>query len=1048
MDFNKIDVGFNEIDKILHVADIHIRNYQRHAEYRAVFKQLYDEIDRLPKNAIVYVGGDIVHSKTDISPELIELTSEFFTNLADRRHTIVITGNHDANLNNSTRLDSLTPIISALNHPNLHYLKDSGVYHIANVHFTVFGIFDDPATFIKSDSFDAETKIALFHGAVDKSTTDKGYVVSNDNLPVTMFDGYDMSMLGDIHKRQFYDEAKTILQIGSTLQQNFGEAFENHGCGIWDVKSRTVEFVDFTNNYGYYTIDIADGVLPNISDIPKYPRVRLRTTNTTQAQIKELTKTIKTSCKTTDIVIIRNDRLDAQNKKTRKIVRDIRDVSYQNQLLDDYIRTNHNPDDETMRRIKNINRELNKRLLDADVSRGINWKPKTFEFDNMFSYGPNNKIDFSKANDVIGIFAPNHAGKSAIFDALMFCLFNKCSRTFSAANVMNNRLDTFNSKLNFEIDGVDYFVERRGKRNKDGKSVRVDVDFWMIDESGEKLSLNGEQRRYTDRNITGYLGIYEDFVLTAMSMQNNNTGFIDKPQPEKKNLLSKFLDIFVFEELFRLANDEIKSVQTLLRNFKNVDYAQKLIDAEYLLDEHVIAYDTLSAQQAKLTEDLDAAELSIKDKSAELKHVSVSTDLAAMQLTRSNVASDIVDHTDKLEKYSAYMETNKLKLDELATEMLSYDIVQLNTQHATMQTEQSNNRQIQQKIGIIKVNVQNKLTSISKLAKHEYDPNCEYCCNNDFVKSAEDAKIELLDDKLVVASLLAAKSDSDKLLQGAAKISDDIRAYSTLTNDQSKYIRYESEVVTKLERRRNALLESNRNLTDVDASIVIYYQNEAAIKHNISINLELSSLESNRSSIKGRISSQNIVLRNAFSSVSMAKQTIESIQTIIGDAHELELKLKSYEYYLDAIRRDGIPYEIIAETLPYIEEEVNNTLSQIVDFEIRFDVDGKDILSYIKYDDNMWPLEMTSGMEKFISSLAIRVALIKVSNLPRPNFLIIDEGFGNLDSTNISSLELLFGYLKTEFDFLMIVSHIDIMKDMVDSLIEIDVTDSTSLVQY
>ena len=77
-------------------------------------------------------------------------------------------------------------------------------------------------------------------------------------------------------------------------------------------------------------------------------------------------------------------------------------------------------------------------------------------------------------------------------------------------------------------------------------------------------------------------------------------------------------------------------------------------------------------------------------------------------------------------------------------------------------------------------------------------------------------------------------------------------------------------------------------------------------------------------------------------------------------------------------------------------------------------------------------------MEKFISSLAIRVALIKISNLPRPNFLAIDEGFGNLDSENINSLSMLFDYLKTEFDFVIIISHIDIMKDMVNNLIEIN----------
>ena len=333
MVFNEIKVEFEKVDKILHIADIHIRNYQRHKEYRRVFRQLYREVNKLPKNAIVYVGGDIVHSKTDISPELIDLTTEFFKNLADRRHTIVITGNHDANLNNSSRLDSLSPIISALDHPKLHYLKDSGVYRLADVAFTVFGIFDDPNTFIKAKSFDAETKVALFHGAVDQSKTDKGYVVSNDNLKISMFDGYDMSMLGDIHKRQFYDKKKSILQVGSILQQNFGESFENHGCAIWDVKTRKASFIDFKNDFGFYTIDVSDGILPNIDDIPKYPRVRIRSKNTTQSQLKEITKTIKTKCRTTDIVITRTDGLDAQNKKTRKLVKDIRDVSSQNTLV-------------------------------------------------------------------------------------------------------------------------------------------------------------------------------------------------------------------------------------------------------------------------------------------------------------------------------------------------------------------------------------------------------------------------------------------------------------------------------------------------------------------------------------------------------------------------------------------------------------------------------------------------------------------------------------------------------------------------------------------
>jgi DNA repair exonuclease SbcCD ATPase subunit len=152
----------------------------------------------------------------------------------------------------------------------------------------------------------------------------------------------------------------------------------------------------------------------------------------------------------------------------------------------------------------------------------------------------------------------------------------------------------------------------------------------------------------------------------------------------------------------------------------------------------------------------------------------------------------------------------------------------------------------------------------------------------------------------------------------------------------------------------------------------------------------------------------------------------------------LENRLKAYEYYLESIKRDGIPYELISDALPYIEEAVNETLSQIVEFTISFETDGKNILTYIKYDKSLWPLEMTSGMEKFISSLAIRVALINVSNLPRPNFLAIDEGFGNLDSDNLNSMFMLFEYLKSEFEFILVISHLDALKDAADGLFEIN----------
>ena len=1044
MDFNKIDVGFEKLEKVLHVADIHIRNYQRHKEYRKVFRQLYKEVDALPKNSIVYVGGDVVHSKTDISPELIDLTTEFFKNLADRRHTIVITGNHDANLNNSSRLDSLTPMIESLNHPQLHYLKDSAVHEIAGTHFTVFSIFDDPTTFIKSSSFKAKTKVALFHGALDMSYTDAGYKVESDNLKISMFKGYDMVMLGDIHKRQFYDKNKTILQVGSLIQQNFGEAFDNHGCAIWDVETRVASFKNFENVHGFYTVAVDSGTLPNIDDIPKYPRVRIKTSNTTQAQLKDVIKEIKSKCTTKDIVIIKSDKLDAQNKTPRSVTRDIRNVQYQNELLEEYIGTNHPADDETIRRIKNINTELNKNLKNIEISRGVNWLPKKFEFSNMFSYGENNSIDFTKLRDVVGIFAPNHSGKSAILDALMFNIFHKCSRTKSASDVLNNKKKSFYSKLNFEIDGVDYFIERKGKKEKSGH-VRVDVQFWMIGEDDNIIYLNGEQRTQTDKNIRGYLGFYNDFVLTSMSVQNNNTGFIDQSQVEKKDLLSQFLDITVFEELYHLANEEIKEVQILLKNFGKTDYAEQLIEEEEKLGNFKEVYKDFENDKNEIQKKYGNKEDSIKHKTKELKNIKVENDIDKLEGVKSRIEKDIEVHNYKLDKYRNYTKDNKKKYVDINSKLSKIDINSLNNRLELLNVEKQNNIGLEQSIEIKKVSVRNKLDLISKLDTHEYDPNCNYCCNNEFVKAADKAKIELIEEKVIVKKLLNDKTISDDVLKGYLDVNNLIDIHNKLQSEKLTISQYESEIRIKSLERKSNLRAKKTELKGVIRDIEKYHSNVEFIKNNERINKAIDTLEIEKSSIKVELDVVQSNLQKAYSNVTITDQNISHIKNTITEAHELELKLKSYEYYLDAIKRDGIPYEIIAQTLPYLEEEINNTLSQIVEFEIEFDVDGKNILSYIKYsDDNKWPLELTSGMEKFISSLAIRVALIKISNLPRPNFLSVDEGFGNLDSDNLNSLSMLFDYLKVEFDFVMIISHIDIMKDMVDGLVEINVNKGLS----
>ena len=114
--------------KIAHIADVHWRGLSRHEEYRQTFEIFFKKCRKL-KPDYIYIGGDIVHSKTqNISPELISNLSWWFNEMASICQVVVILGNHDGLMLNADRMDTISPIIEALNNPNISYYKDSGVF--------------------------------------------------------------------------------------------------------------------------------------------------------------------------------------------------------------------------------------------------------------------------------------------------------------------------------------------------------------------------------------------------------------------------------------------------------------------------------------------------------------------------------------------------------------------------------------------------------------------------------------------------------------------------------------------------------------------------------------------------------------------------------------------------------------------------------------------------------------------------------------------------------------------------------------------------------
>tara|TARA_R110002153_G_scaffold108460_1_gene248856 strand:+ start:581 stop:3739 length:3159 start_codon:yes stop_codon:yes gene_type:complete len=1047
---NVVKVPFRKLKHIHHISDIQIRNLKRHKEYEEVFERTYEEVRKHKDNAVAYIGGDIAHSKTEMSPELVDQLSRLFKNLADICPTILIAGNHDCNLNNRSRMDVLSPIVNNLKHPNLHYLKDSGVYKCADVKFVVWDVWEKEDDYIEAKDVEGDdTKIVLFHGTVDKSETDLGFFLPSD-VKISKFGGYDLGLLGDIHKRQHLNKNETISYCGSLVQQNHGEGL-SHGYLLWDVPKRTSEYIEVINDYGYYTLDIKNGEFPDCPDMPSKARLRVRVSDTTPSQLKKAMSVIHSKYNVKEVSVTKTDSFGSIEKVRgqRIAVGNVMDTGYQYGLIEEYLKTNHFVDDGTLIDIKKINEELNDKLPEDNINRGVTWKVKKFEFDNMFSYGEDNVVDFTKLSGIVGIFAPNASGKSSLLDALSFCLFDTSSRAYKAINVLNNKKDRFSCKATIEVQGTEYVIERKGKKGRAGH-VKVDVDFYTFADDGEKVSLNGDQRRTTDVNIRKVIGTYDDFIMTALSLQTNSTVFIDKTQKERKDLLAQFMGIGVFDQLYTLAADEIHDVSSLLKSFKKTNYDVQLADIKDSLSEDKKKFKKLDVQRKELLAEKKECDKEIIGLTKQLKKVDETADsiseLEERKVTLTNSLNAVDERVGEIATLSKQLSVEETELNEKINIFIGNEVDKKFAQLEQYSAEKSNN---QIEIDKLKIDVKNKLDKIEKLGDLEYDPDCDFCMKNPFTIDAMETKKKLNNDKLL-ANDFVKKSDSlDTIISGLSHIKshkiqldESIQSLSLLTTNASKL---DSEEKLTIEKRKNLISQ----LAIIEDKINIYHEQKKDIVFNKRMQNQIDMSADKSIILEDDIDTITTSLNNVNGEIKVLETNRENILASIDKVEELEDKHAAYQYYMDAIKRDGVPYELISKAIPTIEGAINDILSQIVDFSMILEMDGKNINCFIVYDDdNIWPLELSSGMERFISSLAMRVGLINVSNLPAANFLAIDEGWGTMDSDNLNSVYNLFQYLKSQFQFTMIVSHIDSMRDAVDTLLEIKKENNFSNVSF
>mgnify|MGYP003627845183 CR=1 FL=1 len=1025
--------------KIAHVSDIHVRKLKYHKEYRAVFEQLYKKLGE-EKPDIIVNTGDTFHTKLDLSPEAIRMMSDLFVNLADIAPYHIILGNHDMNLKNSGRLDAISPIVDNLKHPNIHFHKYSDVVEVADgIDLHVLSIVD-PENWQETLPED-RTNIALYHGSVVGSVTDSGWMMTRGDIDMETLEKYDYALLGDIHKtNQKIDNDGRARYPGSLVQQNHGES-NDKGYLIWDIEDKSnfdTRHVSLVNPKAFITIELTrKGRMPKNTNIPLGARLRLVSNNNLPLDVmKRAVDIAKHRFKPESISFLNRasgERGNVEDLTDGLKTENLRDIKVQEELISEYLKDYH-VTDEILESVHELNRKYNVIIeKEEDVSRNINWKLVNFEFDNLFNYGDDNKVCFDALGGIVGVFGKNFSGKSSVVDAALWTLFNTTSKNERKnLNVINQNKEVGRGKLEIQIDDNLYTIERtatkyvktlKGEKTQEAKT---DLNFEVRNcVTGEITSLNGLTRNSTDANIRKQFGTVEDFAVSSLASQHGSLAFIDEGSTRRKEIIAKFLDLEIFDQKFKLAKEESIEAKAYLKKISDRDYKQEIEESESKLKDCRSEISKQETSMSLSTEQLHEKQSKLLEIDKQISDIPAEAiDIFDVYRTLEKSQKQINLLSNKIIDDASTLKSEKARYDKIMVLMGQLDYDSLLTQQN--QVSEANNKlseftaMLDSAIG--------KERLLDDIPCGTSFPTCK------FIKDAHVAVATIPEFKVEIDAL-------EKTLSSLAPeiVKDHIEKYKKLNEKKQCTELLIRDFKISIERNNIALERINNSVSDLMNKKLAYEQNKEAIENLEKLLKNKEKHEQVVENIKRALEIEKEKTLSLYKRIGSYEQQLEDTQAQHAEFIKLQKEFSAYDLFMQCMHSNGIAYDIIKKKMPVINEEVAKVLANIVDFEIFFDSLGNKFDIFIKhpqYDER--PIEMASGAEKTMAAMAIRLALLSVSSLPKSDLFILDEPGTALDEENMEGFIRILELIKVYFKNVLLISHLDSLKDCVDMQIVIE----------
>ncbi|MQF98847.1 MAG: SMC family ATPase [SAR202 cluster bacterium] len=721
--------------------------------------------------------------------------------------------------------------------------------------------------------------------------------------------------------------------------------------------------------------------------------------------------------------------------------------------------------------------------------------PISLQVKNFLSYRDNVPRLNLDGIHVACLSGDNGHGKSAILDAITWALWGS-ARSRSQEELIFQGETEMGVDLEFRVDSERFRVSRRYAKAKGGRQGSTMLDLFQLMSDGTYLPIVGNSIRETEAKIRNLLHMdYETFTSSAFLLQGKSDLFTTSTPAKRKELLAEVLGLEWYDKLSEKAR--------LLTRQKDSEASSTRFEIENIDSDLSNQQDFESRLQAAKSEmgildgKISDLENKIEVYFTELqKQNRIRIELDRLENEQKRILDEINSREANVESQSKTVDDLKQKSNAIGVLETQLKLAESDLEKITLlpdeisQEKENINRLLGDIVSIkeVNINLKNGMEDLrikvdllwEQTKSDDGNPDCPLCGEE---LGAEGCRRLAESYELEGKQKASQHRENDRIAKQTEKQIAIMQ--QKLSNKEENYF---SDRKTAETNRDNLFkeLESARVSKEMVKQVQLSLENERTMMgysvdrlKEIQTDLNELGFDLNTSNEMNKFYEQAKIELGTLRI--QREQTLHNIGSIQGNLDRLKDlmqirtdKMKDlqetsnekglYEQLSVAFGKGGIQALIIEQAIPELENEADEILGRITDYrmslkletqrESRSGGDPRETLD-IKISDELGTrsYETYSGGEAFRINFALRISLSKLlahrSGAPLPT-LFIDEGFGTQDADGLDKLIDAIKAIQDDFQKIIVITHIDNLKEAFESRIEVVKTSdgSTFSVNY